>query len=67
MWTVVYIAQNEREADRLENLLAAEGIFVKLRMLGLSQANNACSVEILIPESEVEEAMYIINKVENFV
>ena len=63
MWTVVYIAPNKREADRLKMLLAAEGFLVKLRIIGLTQANDTCSVEILVPESEVDEAMEIINTV----
>lgn len=63
MWTVVYIAPNKREADRLKMLLAAEGFLVKLRIIGLTQANDNCSVEILVPESEVDEAMEIINTV----
>ncbi len=63
MWTVVYIAPNKREADRLKMLLATEGFLVKLRLIGIPQANNSCSVEILVPESEVDEAMEIINTV----
>ncbi len=61
MWTVVYIALNRKEADRLERLLATEGFLVKLRMIGLTQADNTCSIEILLPESEVDEAMEVIN------
>lgn len=63
MWTVVYIAPNKREADRLKMLLATEGFLVKLRLIGIPQANSSCSVEILVPESEVDEAMEIINTV----
>ncbi len=63
MWTVVYIAPNKREADRLKMLLAAEGFLVKLRIIGLPQANDSSSVEILVPELEVDEAMEIINTV----
>lgn len=63
MWTVVYIAPNKREADRLKMILAAEGFLVKLRIIGLPQANDSSSVEILVPESEVDEAMEIINTV----
>ena len=63
MWTVVYIAPNKREADRLKMLLATEGFLVKLRLIGLPQTNNTCSVEILVPESEVDDAMEIINTV----
>jgi hypothetical protein len=63
VWTVVYIAPNKREADRLKMLLAAEGFLVKLRIIGLPQANDSSSVEILVPELEVDEAMEIINTV----
>lgn len=63
MWTVVYIAPNKKEAEKLEKLLTTEGFLVKLRTIGLPQANNACSVEILVPESEVDEALEIINTV----
>ena len=63
MWTVVYIAPNKKEAEKLQKLLTTEGFLVKLRVIGLPQANNACSIEILVPESEVDEAMEIINTV----
>jgi len=61
VWTVVYIAPNKAEAERIEKILQGEGLLVKLRAIGLLQASNACSVEILVPESEVDEAMEIIN------
>ena len=61
MWTVVYIAQNQKEADKLDRHLTAEGFLVKLRTIGLQQAGVAASVEVLVPESEVDEAMEAIN------
>ena len=64
MWTVVYIAPNQKEAEKLEKMLTAEGFLVKLRTIGLPQANNSCSVEILVPESEVDEALEIVNTIE---
>lgn len=63
MWTVVYIALGKKEAERLEKLLTAGGFLVKLRAIGLQQADNIRSVEILVPESEVDEAMEIINTI----
>ncbi len=63
MWTVVYIAPNQKEAEKLEKMLTTEGFLVKLRTIGLPQANNACSIEILVPESEVDEALEIINTI----
>ncbi|MDD2444003.1 MAG: glutamate decarboxylase [Desulfotomaculaceae bacterium] len=63
MWTVVYIAPNKKEAERLKKLLTAEGFLVKLRVSGLPQTSDSCSVEILVPESEVHEVMETINSV----
>jgi len=63
MWTVVYIAPNKNEAERLQKLLTNEGLLVKLRAVGLSQDNSVGSVEILVPESEVDEALEVINTI----
>lgn len=63
MWTVVYIAPNKNEAEKLESLLTNEGLLVKIRVVGLPQANSGGPVEILVPESEVDEAMEIINTI----
>ncbi|AEF94548.1 hypothetical protein Desca_1700 [Desulfotomaculum nigrificans CO-1-SRB] len=63
MWTVVYIAPNKKEAERLQQALTREGLLVKLRNIGLPNANENGSVEILVPESEVDEALEIINTV----
>lgn len=61
MWTVVYIAPHKREAERIKDLLSREGFLVKLKSVGLSQSGDCGPVEVLVPESEVEEAMEIIN------
>lgn len=63
MWTVVYIAPNKREAERLQQALSEEGLLVKLRNIGLPSASDNSSVEILVPESEVDEALDVINTV----
>ena len=63
MWTVVYIAPSLKEAKKIEKHLSSEGFLVKLRIIGLPQANDVCSVEILVPESEVHEALEIINTI----
>ena len=63
MWTVVYIAPNRREAERLQQALLQEGLLVILRNIGLPNANENGSVEILVPESEVDEALEVINTV----
>ncbi|MDD4766285.1 MAG: glutamate decarboxylase [Desulfotomaculaceae bacterium] len=61
MWTVVYIAPNKTVAERLKMMLATEGFLVQLRMLGFPQIDSTCPVEILVPESEVDEAVEIMN------
>ncbi|AEG15233.1 DUF2007 domain-containing protein [Desulfofundulus sp. TPOSR] len=63
MWTVVYIAPNKKEATRIQNILTKEGILVKLRELSPSHCGHNCSVEILVPEAEVDEALEIINTI----
>ncbi|AQS59738.1 DUF2007 domain-containing protein [Desulforamulus ferrireducens] len=63
MWTVVYIAPNKKQAEKLQQALTQEGLLVKLRNIGLPNVNDNASVEILVPESEVDEALEIINSV----
>ena len=61
MWTVVYIAQNKIRAEKIRDALATEGLLVNLRGLGSDTDNISKVVEILVPESEAEEAHEIIN------
>ncbi|KUO49015.1 MAG: glutamate decarboxylase [Desulfitibacter sp. BRH_c19] len=63
MWTVVYIAQNKTRAEKLKDALIAEGLLVNLRGLGNDSDNVSKAVEILVPESEAEEAHEIINNI----
>ena len=60
MWTVVYIAPNRNSAESLKEVLETEGLLVQLRPVGLPQSGDGNSVEILVPESEVEEAHEIL-------
>ena len=61
MWTVVYIAPNKSVADSLKEILTNEGLLVQLRAIGLPNLGDTGAVEILVPESEVDEAMEILN------
>jgi len=62
MWTVVYIAQNKDKAEKIKDVLASEGLLVTIRGLGTTDTDNMPkAVEILVPESEAEEAHEIIN------
>lgn len=61
MWTVVYIAPNGPVAEMLREVLQTEGVLTMLRPLGVAHMGEAASVEILVPESEIEEATEILN------
>ncbi len=63
MWTVVYIASGNRTAEYLKDLLVKEGLLVNLRAAGTSSKSGEPPVEILVPETEAEEAYEILNKV----
>jgi hypothetical protein len=59
MWTVVYIASNKNQAERLKNILSEEGILAQIRAVGLSNTGEGLH-ELLVPESEAEEAHSIL-------
>jgi hypothetical protein len=63
MWTVIYIAKNKRLADKYMEALVDEGILVKLRSLSLSQDGATSAYEIIVPESEAEEAHEILAQI----
>ncbi|HWI55008.1 MAG TPA: glutamate decarboxylase [Desulfobacteria bacterium] len=61
MWTVVYIAPSKSAAETLQKVLSGEGLLVQLRNIGLPHVGDSSAVEILVPESEVDEAMEILS------
>lgn len=60
MWTVIYIAPNKVIAEKYKKALSDEGMLVQLRPIGSAHLGEHASVEILVPESEAEEAHEII-------
>ena len=58
MWTVVYISQNEDVAKEIKQLLENSQILVMMRSVGEEEEQK--SFEILVPETEVEQAHTII-------
>lgn len=64
MWTVIYIAATKNSAERYQQDLSEEGILVQLRPVGSQQSNNS-SIEILVPESEAEEAHELLTSIIN--
>ncbi|HAG10912.1 MAG TPA: glutamate decarboxylase [Desulfotomaculum sp.] len=64
MWTVVYIAPSMEEADEIKRLLSSEGLLVKIKNIDSSSGMTPnSSIEILVPESEADEAMEIIDSI----
>ena len=61
MWTVVYIAPNRSTAEMLKEVLTTEGLLVMLRSAGVPHLGDSGAVEILVPESEIEEAHEILS------
>lgn len=58
MWTVVYIATNRELANEIVVLLEEAGVLTKLRTVG--EEDTGRSYEILVPDTEVEEAHNLI-------
>ncbi|HHY59504.1 MAG TPA: glutamate decarboxylase [Clostridia bacterium] len=62
MWTVVYVMSNRSEAETMKQALMEEGILAMLRAAGSAHGSEHGPVEILVLESEAEEASEVINK-----
>lgn len=60
MWTVVYIAANRAQAEMFKNLLCNEGVLANLRPAGIASALGDGLYEILVLESEANEAHEIL-------
>lgn len=62
MWTVVYIMSNRNYAEEVKEALIREGLLAMLRATDASNNYHNSPVEILVLESEAEEASQIISK-----
>ncbi|BBB92722.1 MAG TPA: hypothetical protein PKA28_03165 [Methylomusa anaerophila] len=60
MWTVVYIASNRAQAELLKNVLCNEGVLANTRPAGVVSTLGDGLYEILVLESEADEAHAII-------
>ena len=56
MWTVVYLAKNKKEAEKMSGLITLEGVLVKIQPVSKSANEEEGYYEVLVPEVEVEEA-----------
>ncbi len=60
MWTVIYIAQSKKMSEIIEKLLTEEGMLVKVQAVSKKLESEQGYYEILVPESEAEEAQNIL-------
>ncbi|MCL1851479.1 MAG: glutamate decarboxylase [Peptococcaceae bacterium] len=65
MWTVIYIAPNVDIAEQYKKHLTDESIFVQLRPVSGNKNKMDSLVEILVSQSEAEEAHEILTNLIN--
>lgn len=59
MWTVIYIAQSEKQKDTIKERLEAEGFLVRTRQANVAKQQY----EILVPETELDEVQEVLNEI----
>ena len=59
MWTVVYMTQSEETANLVTEILKKNNLLYKVRPMGSAADGDSC-FEILVPETEINEAHNII-------
>ena len=64
MWTVMYITQNFAAAENVKTLLEQANILVKMRNTAEDESQSD-SFEILVPETEIQQAHSIIIDIED--
>lgn len=60
MWMVAYMAQTKEQAEKIREFLEKADILVKIRSVNQSDNDKIGCFEIMVPESELEEAHGII-------
>ena len=60
MWIVVYMAQSRETAERVQHMLEKHNLIVKMRSLNNGDASSFDCCELLVPESEVQQALSLI-------
>jgi len=61
MWTVIYIAQTAKIAERIKTKLTEEGFLVQVRAINLTKTQ----FEITVPEGEVMEVQEVLGTILN--
>lgn len=60
MWVVIYMAQNKKVAEAIEDILRDENILFKTKSIYKNVTPEDNSYEILVPQSEAGEAHAIL-------
>lgn len=60
MWTVVYMAQNKADVDRMQKILEENKIIVRVRCVAEQGAEDAPCYEVLVPQTEISQAQNVI-------
>lgn len=60
MWMVVFVTQSAQTAEKIKELIMAEGLLVKVRAINGSSDSKYGCYEILVTESDLDEAHNII-------
>ncbi len=60
MWKVIYLAKNKKTADKVGKLIATEGVLVRLQPVSKNTDDGDSFFEVLVLESEAEEAHNIL-------
>lgn len=60
MWMVVYMAKGKRQVQRISDALSNEGVLAKIQPVSKNIDEEEGFFEILVPETEAEEAHSII-------
>jgi len=63
VWTVVYVAPNRPVAEMMKEMLENDGLLVMIRCAGIPHLGDSGHFEILVPESEVDEAQIALSRV----
>lgn len=58
MWTVVYMSDNKEAVEKLRRILTEKQIIVRIRPI--NQDSGGGCYEVLVPQTEVDEAQDLI-------
>ncbi|QSZ28146.1 hypothetical protein ACETAC_04660 [Aceticella autotrophica] len=59
MWTVIYMANSLKTAEKVKKIMIKEGFLVRLRIIDKYVDKNGC-YEVMVPYSEAIDAQNIL-------